>query len=118
MEKEWLKYKQKNWSIIVDLFQGILRSQLKCLTCGKVTKSNDLTFKVSTTFNPFMYLSLPIPKYNSSGKKGGPVYLEECIEKFTEEEILEGSDAWYAIAMKLITGIVRGVNVQGNRSRD
>jgi ubiquitin carboxyl-terminal hydrolase 8 len=42
-----------------------------------------------------MYLSLPIPKYNAAGTKGGPVYLEECIEKFTEEETLEGSDAWY-----------------------
>ena len=42
-----------------------------------------------------MYLSLPIPEYNAAGKKGGPVYLEECIDKFVEEETLEGSNAWY-----------------------
>ena len=84
MEKEWLKYRQLNWSIIVDLFQGLLRSQLKCLLCGKV----------STTFNPFMYLSLPIPEYNKVNQKGGAVYLEECLDKFIEEETLDGEDAW------------------------
>ncbi len=53
-----------------------------------------LIFKVSTTFNPFMYLSVPIPDYNRLQQKGGSVYLEECIEKFIEEEVMEGSDAW------------------------
>ena len=33
----WNKYKSQNWSIIVDLFQGQLKSQLQCLTCLKVT---------------------------------------------------------------------------------
>ena len=49
-----------------------------------------------------MYLSLPIPEYNAAGKKGGPVYLEECIEKFVEEETLEGSNAWYTVITRLI----------------
>lgn len=42
-----------------------------------------------------MYLSVPIPDYNRLGQKGGSLYLEECIEKFIEEEVMEGSDAWY-----------------------
>jgi hypothetical protein len=42
-----------------------------------------------------MYLTVPIPESNRSGQKGGPVYLQECIEKFIEEEILDGEDAWY-----------------------
>jgi hypothetical protein len=37
---EWEKYKSKNWSIIVDMCQGLLRSKLQCLVCGKVPCSN------------------------------------------------------------------------------
>ncbi|KAI8920054.1 hypothetical protein DFJ77DRAFT_427119 [Powellomyces hirtus] len=84
LEKTWLKYRKLNWSIIVDLFQGSLKSRLECMTCGKT----------STTFNPFMYLTLPIPTHNQMGKKGGPVYIQECLDKFVEEEILDGDDAW------------------------
>jgi ubiquitin C-terminal hydrolase len=62
-----------------------------------------------------MYLSLPIPEYNAAGKKGGPVYLEECIDKFVEEETLEGSNAWYTVITNSYLGIVRGVNYLGNR---
>ena len=36
MMMEWQKYRARNWSIIVDMFQGMLRSVLQCLTCGKV----------------------------------------------------------------------------------
>ncbi|KAJ3165579.1 ubiquitin-specific protease doa4 [Geranomyces variabilis] len=84
LEKTWLKYRRRNWSIIVDLFQGSLKSRLECLTCHKT----------STTFNPFMYLTLPIPTHDANGKKGGGVYIQECLDKFVEEEILDGDDAW------------------------
>ncbi|KAI8622101.1 hypothetical protein BC830DRAFT_1057485 [Chytriomyces sp. MP71] len=80
----WNNYRSNNWSIIVDLFQGQLKSKLECLTCNST----------STTFNPFMYLSVPIPPSNSAGVKGGPVYLDECLDKFVEVEILDGEDAW------------------------
>ena len=36
MMMEWKKYQARNWSIIVDMFQGVLQSVLQCLTCGKV----------------------------------------------------------------------------------
>ena len=36
MEKSWERYKQLNWSIVVDMFQGVLKSRLECLSCGKV----------------------------------------------------------------------------------
>ncbi|KAI9008086.1 hypothetical protein BC832DRAFT_553040 [Gaertneriomyces semiglobifer] len=84
LEKAWKRYQERNWSIIVDLFQGILKSKLRCLTCGKT----------STTFNPFMYLTLPIPEKNQAGVKGGGLYLQECLDKFVEQEILDGDDAW------------------------
>ncbi|KAI7877569.1 peptidase C19, ubiquitin carboxyl-terminal hydrolase 2 [Lichtheimia hyalospora FSU 10163] len=49
--ESWSYHKARNDSIIVDLFQGQFKSRLTCNTCGKV----------STTFDPFMYLSLPLP---------------------------------------------------------
>lgn len=49
--KQWEIYKQRNDSVIVDLFQGQYRSTLVCPVCSKV----------SIKFDPFMYLTLPIP---------------------------------------------------------
>ncbi|KAJ3195973.1 ubiquitin-specific protease doa4 [Irineochytrium annulatum] len=84
-QRAWDAYKMQNWSIVVDLFQGQLKSRLQCMTCNKA----------STTYNPFMYLSLPIPKTNSNGVTNGPVYLDDCLQKFMEVEILDGDDAWF-----------------------
>ncbi|KAF7729447.1 CSN-associated deubiquitinating enzyme Ubp12 [Apophysomyces ossiformis] len=50
-EKSWAYHKARNDSIIVDLFQGQFKSRVVCNECGKV----------SVTFDPFMYLSLPLP---------------------------------------------------------
>lgn len=35
-EREWNIYLRRDDSIIVRLFQGQYKSQLKCLTCGQV----------------------------------------------------------------------------------
>jgi ubiquitin carboxyl-terminal hydrolase 4/11/15 len=48
----WGRHKLRNNSIIVDLFHGQLKSTLVCPTCDKV----------SVTFDPLMYLSLPLPE--------------------------------------------------------
>ncbi|KAI7870840.1 hypothetical protein BDF14DRAFT_1770291 [Spinellus fusiger] len=47
----WQYHKARNDSIIVDLFQGQFKSRLVCNECHKV----------SVTFDPFMYLTLPLP---------------------------------------------------------
>ena len=47
----WDNYRKRNDSVVVDLFQGQYRSTIVCQTCTKV----------SVTFDPFMYLSLPLP---------------------------------------------------------
>ncbi|CAG8478259.1 1171_t:CDS:2 [Dentiscutata heterogama] len=80
-EIEWEKYLMRNSSVVVSLFQGQFRNKLTCLTC----------YKTSSTYNVFMYLSLPIPK---NIKDGEPVDLKMCLNDFTKEEILEGDDAW------------------------
>ncbi|TPX43046.1 hypothetical protein SeMB42_g04876 [Synchytrium endobioticum] len=78
--RSWHRYQQLNKSYIVDLFQGQLRSRLECLTCHKT----------STTFDSIMYLSLPIP----TAKRNAHLSLDDCLAKFHEEEVLQGSDAW------------------------
>jgi ubiquitin carboxyl-terminal hydrolase 15 len=47
----WQDYKKRNDSIIVDLLHGQLKSTLTCNVCSKI----------SVKFDPFCYLSLPIP---------------------------------------------------------
>ncbi|KAF8518039.1 ubiquitin-specific protease [Hysterangium stoloniferum] len=49
--RSWRGYISRNDSAIVDLFQGQYQSTLVCPECQKV----------SITFDPFMYLTLPLP---------------------------------------------------------
>ncbi|XP_010538864.1 PREDICTED: ubiquitin carboxyl-terminal hydrolase 10-like [Tarenaya hassleriana] len=50
-EECWNYHKARNDSVIVDVCQGQYKSTLVCPVCGKI----------SITFDPFMYLSLPLP---------------------------------------------------------
>lgn len=50
-EECWKNHKSRNDSIIVDVCQGQYKSTLVCPVCSKV----------SVMFDPFMYLSLPLP---------------------------------------------------------
>lgn len=49
--ESWSNYKKRNDSIIIDTFHGLLKSTLVCPDCQLV----------SVTFDPFCYLSLPLP---------------------------------------------------------
>ncbi|KAJ8601262.1 hypothetical protein CTAYLR_003279 [Chrysophaeum taylorii] len=78
----WAGYLKRDRSIIVDLFQGQLRSSVGCARCGhKCVK-----------FDPFQYLSVPVVK---SG-----VDIEQCIEDFSAEERLDGDNAWSCAACR------------------
>ncbi|ORX76436.1 UCH-domain-containing protein [Basidiobolus meristosporus CBS 931.73] len=83
-ELAWEKYLLRNSSIIVSLFQGQFRSKLQCTYCKQT----------STTYNPFTYLSLPIPSRHNG------VPLSKCLEEFVKEEILDGEDAWFCSRCK------------------
>ncbi|XP_069684721.1 uncharacterized protein [Periplaneta americana] len=50
-DKHWEKHLSANQSIIVDTFQGQFKSTVVCSTCKHV----------SVTYEPFMYLSVPLP---------------------------------------------------------
>ncbi|KAJ8316636.1 hypothetical protein KUTeg_005809 [Tegillarca granosa] len=47
----WTNYTKRNDSVIVDIFHGLLKSTVNCPQCSKI----------SVTFDPFCYLSLPLP---------------------------------------------------------
>ncbi|TFY51303.1 hypothetical protein EVJ58_g10640 [Rhodofomes roseus] len=80
-EQEWQIWRMRNDSLVVDFFQGQFRNRLECLTCHKT----------STTYNTFMYLTLPIP----SGRALSHVSLNSCLDAFVKEEVMEKSDAWH-----------------------
>jgi len=76
----WKNHLLRNRSIIVDLFQGQVKSSLKCHECGYV----------SSKFEPFMYLSLPVPE---ESKK--EVTLYQCLDEFHKEEKLDEEERWH-----------------------
>ncbi|ROL53954.1 Ubiquitin carboxyl-terminal hydrolase 15 [Anabarilius grahami] len=50
-EEAWESHIKRNDSIIVDIFHGLFKSTLVCPVCAKI----------SVTFDPFCYLTLPLP---------------------------------------------------------
>ena len=49
--ESWRTYLKRNQSIIVDLLQGQLKSRVECPDCPRI----------SITFDPYMFLSVPLP---------------------------------------------------------
>jgi ubiquitin carboxyl-terminal hydrolase 8 len=73
----WKNYLRRDKSLIVDIFQGQMRSKLQCLQCGH---SN-------IRFEPFMYLSLPISAKCRT--------ITDCLELYLEQENMVGVNQWY-----------------------
>ena len=70
---------------MLDLSTGMFT----CVTLRR--KQPDwFVWQTSTTYNSFMYLTLPIPSVRSS-----QVTLNDCLDAFVKAEVMEKSDAWY-----------------------
>ncbi|OUM68860.1 hypothetical protein PIROE2DRAFT_31589, partial [Piromyces sp. E2] len=80
----WDLHIRRENSIIVDLFYGQYRSINICQTCN--TKR--------LNFEPFVYLTLPIPE-NQEIEVPIQVLLNECIDEFIKEEILTDENKWF-----------------------
>lgn len=76
---EWLTYKEKNNSIIDDLFTGQLVEAQRCVACNRI----------SCSIQPFSILPVPIVEPR---QLNGLVYLEDCFTKFGTTEDLFGPD--------------------------
>ena len=93
-ELSWKHHRMLHESIIVELFQGQLRSTLMCLTCRKQ----------SVTFQAFMYLSLPIPS-------GSRCKLDDCLKQFLKEEKMSGSSRWRCPRCKVDRDSVKKIDI-------
>ncbi|KAM0786539.1 hypothetical protein ACM66B_001996 [Microbotryomycetes sp. NB124-2] len=71
----WDQYRSRNDSVIVDLFQGQLRSTVVCPDCDKV----------SITFDPFMYVMLGLPTTKKWTGKVFYVPLDSSKPRFALE---------------------------------
>jgi len=97
----WNKHLYMNDSYMTDLFCGQLLSQIKCLSCQNI----------SHCFDPFLDLSVPIPKKSQVKEKPrqasvGMTYpltgsstsarcsLQDCLKSFVKEEVLDGDDKY------------------------
>lgn len=70
-------------SIVSDIFEGILQSDVSCLTCRNESRKLD----------PILDISLDIPKKDK--KKTSPdCHLSDCLDSFTDLETLQESE-WY-----------------------
>ncbi|KAG6850667.1 hypothetical protein H0H93_010395 [Arthromyces matolae] len=78
IDEEWIKWRNSNDSIIVDLFQGQFKNRLQCLTCRRT----------STTYNAFSILQLSIPYSRST------VTLQDCLSGLFRQEELRGDNRW------------------------
>jgi len=92
--KSWIAYLQRNMSIIVDLFQGQIRSKLSCQECGKE----------SIKFESFMFLTLPI----SADAKS----IDDCLDLYCCEEILDEENKWHCPrCKKLVVSILNVIRI-------
>ena len=76
---EWLSYKERNCSVIDDMFNGQLVEAQHCLACNRVSVGIQ-TFSI-----------LPVPIVDPR-QLNGLVYLEDCFTKFGNIEDMFGPD--------------------------
>jgi ubiquitin C-terminal hydrolase len=88
-DEMWRKYLANNNSVITDVFVGQLQSCVECLTCGKQ----------SSSYDPFMDLSVPIPKHaqtqetNENGQTS--CSLGDCLDEFCSEEVMDRENMYH-----------------------
>ncbi|EJK44726.1 hypothetical protein THAOC_36712, partial [Thalassiosira oceanica] len=88
-ETAWADHLKRNVSFIHNHFMGQIKSRLEC----------PFTKNTSTTFDPTMYLSVPIPR-GGNGNYPNNVTLMDCIYKYCEREQLDDSEPWYCSKCK------------------
>ena len=91
----WTNHQSLNDSVMVTLFQGQLKSTVMCLTCHKK----------SVTFDPFVYLSLPVPSSSRTCTVG------DCLSLFLREERMSGSSQWNCPQCKCARDAVKKIDV-------
>ncbi|KAK9816595.1 hypothetical protein WJX72_002470 [[Myrmecia] bisecta] len=96
-QEAWDNYRARNDSVIVDNFQGLYKSTLVCPKCS---------FK-SVKFDPFMYLSLPLPSSKTRSVSVTVVHTDgSCAPKVYSVEVAKaGTVANFYTALAKVLGI-------------
>ncbi|XP_014674837.1 PREDICTED: uncharacterized protein LOC106814956 isoform X2 [Priapulus caudatus] len=80
---EWMSYKERNESPVDDIFTGQCVEAQHCLACNRV----------SVTTQTFSLLPVPIARGEDAAVAArAPVRLEDCFEKYSKVEQLEGGN--------------------------
>ena len=100
----WNKWHSAASSPISDVFMGQLQSSVTCSKCGGRF----------TMYEPFYELSLPLaPKASGAFpswlgfRTGGPLTLQDCLRAYTEEERLDGEEAFHCERCKEKTSAIK-----------
>ena len=77
--QSWKQFFKDDYSYIVSLFYGQISSNIYSLSKKKL----------STTYEPQCYLTLPIPENKEE------ISIYDCLDLYTSYEKLEGENKWY-----------------------
>lgn len=91
-----VKYDSKSSSVIMDIFQGNLINTITCLKCKKS----------SHTYDPYVFLSLPIPQ-----SREHTIDIMDCIRTFSQEDKLDNSNMYYCEHCKTMVQIVKKLDI-------
>ncbi|KAI9220624.1 hypothetical protein BC828DRAFT_348111 [Blastocladiella britannica] len=94
----WARYMVRNSSVISQIFQGQLRSELQCSTCG--TRS--------VSYSTFSTLSVPVP---GGARARAPVHLEDCLREFVRPQVLDGDNAWRCPRCKVARSAIKSMAI-------
>ena len=115
----WIGHLRRNQSVIVDLFQGQLKSILQCLHCNHQ----------SIKFEAFMNLELPVPsnddnnsnnsRSNSNHDDGRPktpshysdTDINKCLKEFCKKELLNGDHQWRCPKCKILRDATKQITL-------
>lgn len=74
--KSWKRMFKNEYSVMNDIFYGQFHSTTRCTSCNHTNH----------TYDPFCYISLPIPE------KANTIY--ECLESYSHKELLDTQNQW------------------------
>lgn len=92
----WDVHVSRNSSPIVDIFHGVLYSSISCPECKRVEKVRD----------PFMFLSLDIPRLRFNVK------LNDCLSSFCQKETLDERNKWKCEGCKNMVKATKEMGVE------
>uniref|UniRef100_A0A8C5LFH4 Ubiquitin carboxyl-terminal hydrolase 15 n=1 Tax=Jaculus jaculus TaxID=51337 RepID=A0A8C5LFH4_JACJA len=96
-EESWENHLKRNDSFIVDIFHGLFKSTLLCPECAKI----------SVTFDPFCYLTLPLPMKKECSLEVYLVRMDPLTKPMQYKVIVPqiGNIVDFCAALSILSGI-------------